>query len=87
LDKSTTAISSVASIVAILITSLCVVSMVNIGLALWICKLMDSSYSGFFIVALFYAILSVILYVFRDQIIKTPISNSIITYVRKEKQI
>jgi membrane protein YdbS with pleckstrin-like domain len=87
LDKSTSAISSLASIVIILITSLFLISMINIGAALWISKQMDNSYSGFFIVALFYAVLSVVLYVFREQIVKTPISNRIITHIRKEKQI
>lgn len=87
LDKSTNAISSVASIVIILITTLFIIMMVNIGTAFWICKLMDNSYSGFFIVALFYAVLSVVLYVFREQIIKAPVSNRIITHIRKEKLI
>lgn len=87
LDKSTSAISSLASIVIILISSLFIISMINIGAALWICQLMGNSYSGFFIVALFYAILSVVLYIFREEIVKTPISKRIITYVRKEKQI
>ncbi|MES2567461.1 MAG: phage holin family protein [Bacteroidota bacterium] len=87
LDKSTSAISSLASIVIILISSLFIISMINIGVALWISALMDNSYSGFFIVALFYAVLSVVLYVFREDIVKTPISNRIITHIRKEKQI
>ncbi len=87
LDKSTTALSSLASIVIILISSLFIISMVNIGVALWISMQMDNTYSGFFIVALFYAVLSIVLYFFREQIVKTPISNRIITHIRKEKQI
>lgn len=87
LDKSTSVISSVASIGLILIATLCIITMVNIGAAIWISKLMNNSYSGFFIVALFYAVLSIVLYVFRDELIKTPISNRIITHIRKEKQI
>lgn len=87
LDKSTSALSSLASIVIISLATLFIIMMVNMGVALWISKLMDNSYSGFFIVALFYAVLSVVLYVFRDQIIKSPISNRIITHIRKEKHI
>ncbi|MCD6018309.1 MAG: hypothetical protein K0S53_1430 [Bacteroidetes bacterium] len=87
LDKSTSAITSFASIFVILISTLFIIMMISVGAAIWISKLMDNSYSGFFIVALFYAVLSVVLYVFRDEIIKTPISNRIITHIRKEKQI
>lgn len=87
LDRSTNALSSVASICIILIATMCIIMMVNIGAALWISKLMNSSYSGFFIVALFYAVLSVVLYIFREQIIKTPINNRIITHIREEKLI
>ncbi|MGZ5222228.1 MAG: phage holin family protein [Chitinophagaceae bacterium] len=86
-DKSTNALSSVASVCIILVSTMCIISMVNIGIALWISMLMDNSYSGFFIVALFYAVLSVVLYVFREQIIKAPVSNRIITHIRKEIHI
>lgn len=87
LDKSANAVSSAVSVFVILISTLCVITMVNIGAALWIGKLIGSYYSGFFIVAIFYAVVSLVLYIFKDSIIKTPISNLFITHIRKEKHI
>jgi membrane protein YdbS with pleckstrin-like domain len=87
IDKSANAVSSGASIVIILIASLFLIMMVNIGAAIWIGELMSNPFSGFFIVALFYAVLSIVLYIFRNPLIKTPINNLFITHVRKEKHI
>ncbi|MBC7696027.1 MAG: hypothetical protein H7141_11345 [Burkholderiales bacterium] len=87
IDKSASAISSTSSIVIILISTLFIIMMVSVGGAIWISKLMNNSYSGFFIVALFYAFLSIIVYVFRESIIKIPVSNMFITHIRKDKNI
>jgi hypothetical protein len=57
----------------------------NIGVALWIGEGMGKSYYGFFAVAIFYAIVAVLLYVFRHEWIKTPVSNSIISQLMKQK--
>jgi hypothetical protein len=58
---------------------------VNIGLALWVGKLLGDSFYGFFIVGGFYALLAIPLHIFREQWIKYPISNSIIKELLKQK--
>jgi len=60
-------------------------SMVNIGAALWIGKLLEEPYYGFFIVALFYLLVGLAVYLFRNDLLKTPISNSIIKSFMKEE--
>lgn len=50
----------------------------NIGAALWIGESLGKLYLGFFIVAAFYAMIVIVLYVSRDKLIKTPLRNSII---------
>jgi hypothetical protein len=52
--------------------------MINIGLALWIGEKMGRLYYGFFTVSVFYILLAVILYIFRKQLIRRPISNFVI---------
>ncbi len=52
--------------------------MINIGLALWVGEKMGRLYYGFFMVSLFYVLLAVILYIFRKQLIRTPIINFVI---------
>jgi len=87
IDKSAHVFSSIVSALIITIVVLCVGTMVNIGVALWIGELIGSSFCGFFIVAAFYIILAIVLVVFKKAILKTPMSNSIITYIRKELNI
>ena len=83
IDKSANIGSSIGFRFTIFITILCVFLIINIGLALWIGEVMGKSYYGFFVIGGLYALLSILIYVFRDQWIKTPISNAIITQALK----
>ncbi|GHN03082.1 hypothetical protein WSM22_45710 [Cytophagales bacterium WSM2-2] len=60
---------------------------INIGVALWIGESLGKSYYGFFVVAAFYAIVATVLYFFRHQWIKTPVSNSLIAIMMKQKGV
>ena len=51
----------------------------NIGMALWLGDLLGEVYYGFFIVAVFYLVVGVILYFFLRKWIKGPVSKLIIT--------
>lgn len=51
----------------------------NIALALWLGKLLGEIYLGFFVVAGFYVLLIIILILFKKQLIKTPLTNTIIS--------
>lgn len=54
------------------------VMIINIGIAFWISDQLGKDWYGFFIVGIFYALLAIILFVFRHQWIKYPIQNAMI---------
>lgn len=56
----------------------------NIGISLWIGKELGEYYYGFFIVALFYLIVAIVMHKTQHKLIKTPIGNMIITSILKE---
>ena len=85
IDKSADIVSTAAAKIAIIIVASVIIIMMNIGLALWIGELMEKSYYGFFIVAVFYLAIDLVLHFFKDQLIKTPVNDSIIIQMLKEK--
>jgi hypothetical protein len=72
-------ISSAVASLTIIIIALFFITVLNIGVALWIGVSMGKLYYGFFIVAGFYAVLGILIYLCRHWFIKTPVSNSIIS--------
>ena len=52
--------------------------MLNIGLGFWVGDLLGSTYLGFFSIAGFYLIVGIIVYASRNNILKSPIADSII---------
>ncbi|WP_296622184.1 hypothetical protein [Marivirga sp.] len=85
IDKSADTASSFVSFLAIIITVALSLLILNIGLAMWIGKLLGETFYGFFVIGGFYAFLALPLHIFRDQLIKYPISNSLIKYLLKQK--
>jgi hypothetical protein len=83
IKKTAEVTSSAASGLVISVLIALFFLIVNIGIALWLGEVFGKSYYGFFIVSGFYAILGVLVYIFRDQWIKTPISNSIAEHALK----
>ena len=81
LDKSADVFSTLISWAIVIVLSVLFFLILNIGLALWIGELLGKSYYGFFAIAGFYAFLALIFGVFREQFIKSPVNNSIITQV------
>jgi len=81
LDKSADVASTLISWVIVIVFAVLFFLILNIGLALWIGEIMGKSYYGFFAVAGFYALLAIIFGIFREQFVKNPINNSIITQV------
>lgn len=84
-DKSSDLISSLISRLAIAIVFVMFMLLFNFGLSLWIGEILGNSYYGFFIVAIFYLIVSILIYSFKDQWIKIPVSNYIIAKILKKK--
>lgn len=85
IDKSADVVSSLVSRLAVLMTLALSIIIINIGIALWIGKVLGESYYGFLIIGLFYALITLLLHSFRNQWVKNPISNSIIKQMLKEK--
>ncbi|MDL2141967.1 MULTISPECIES: hypothetical protein [Flavobacterium] len=56
----------------------------NIGISLWIGKKLGENYYGFFILALFYLIVAIVLHKSHHKLIKTPIGNMIVSSILKE---
>jgi len=81
LDKSADVVSNLVSWLIVVIFAVLFFLILNIGIALWLGELLGKSYYGFFVVSGFYALLALIFGLFRKQIVKNPVNNSIIEQV------
>ena len=72
----------VSGLAMILLASF-VVILISIGVALWIGFLLGSGYLGFFIVGGFYALVALIVFARRRQLLKDPFSNMLIRKILK----
>ncbi|MEZ7498567.1 hypothetical protein QO200_07420 [Flavobacterium sp. Arc3] len=85
IDTSADVLSSMISRLTIAIVFAMFLLLLNLGLSFWIGELLGNFYFGFFIMAALYLILSIVLYYYKDQWIKMPVSNFIITKMLKHK--
>jgi hypothetical protein len=81
IDKSASVISSLAVKSVLLIVVAMFILSISIGLALWTGEMLGRSYYGFFAMAGFYALTTIVLYLFRDQWIKKPVNDSMINKI------
>jgi len=81
LDKSADVASNLVSWLIVIIFVVLFFLILNIGVALWLGELLGKSYYGFFVVSGFYALLALIFVIFRKQLIKDPLNNSIVEQV------
>lgn len=79
INKSADVLSSVTSLIAIGIVVALFTLFLNIGLGLYIGKLLGEYYLGFFIVSGFYFLLATIIYLLKEKYIKEKITDLIIT--------
>ncbi|WP_372753124.1 hypothetical protein [Mariniflexile sp.] len=84
-DKLADVLSTLTAIIFIAIVVAMFTLFVNIGLGLLIGKLLNAYYLGFFIVSAFYLVLALLLYTYRDQLVKSPVANLIIKKLLKSK--
>lgn len=84
-DKTADVLSSLTAIVLIVMVFAMFTLFVNVSLSLFIGKLLNDYYLGFLIVSAFYLVLALVLYWFKDALIKTPIANLIIVKLLKSK--
>ena len=85
IDKSADVFSSLAVRFAIFMVVALFTLVINIGIAMWLGELLGKPYYGFFVAAIFYAFVMILLYVFRHAWIKTPVSNSIIAQLMNQR--
>jgi len=83
IDKSANIFSSLAAQLTIIIIATLFILIVSIGVAFWIGDLLGKTYYGFFVVAGVYALVGLLLYIFRRQWIKEPVNNSIISHLQQ----
>ena len=78
IDKSSDVASNLVSWIVVIVFAVLFFTIANIGVALWLGELMGRNYLGFFSVAGFYAFLTLIFLIFRKQLVKRPVNNSIV---------
>jgi hypothetical protein len=78
LKKVSEAASSMAANLVVIVVSVLFIVILSIGVSLWIGDELGKSYLGFFVVAGFYLLMAIIFLIGRNQLVKTPVSNSII---------
>lgn len=86
IDKTADVLSSLTSRVFIAMAVAMFTLFINVGISLFIGKLLNEYYLGFFIVSAFYFIIAAVLYFFKDKLIETPIANMIIDKLLKSKR-
>lgn len=79
IDKTSDVISSLSVIISISIIVAMFTLFINIGISLYIGKLLNDYALGFFIISGFYFVLGIIVFIFRKTFIKIPIDNLIVS--------
>ncbi|MBN2635288.1 MAG: phage holin family protein [Prolixibacteraceae bacterium] len=77
-DKVADGASSMVAWAAVVIALVLFFITLNFGIALLVGELVGKPYLGFLIVAAFYGLAGLILYLFKDKWIKKPLNNSMI---------
>jgi len=83
IDKSADVLSTVVVTVSMLFISVLLILFLSLAAALFLGKMLGAYHYGFFIMAGFYAIVLLVIYVKRDKWIKTPIANELISKMLK----
>jgi hypothetical protein len=78
IDKSADVFSSLASYIVIVLVVAMFTLFVNIGISLYVGKLLNDLFFGFLIVSGFYLLLAIILLIFRKKLLKNPVCNLIL---------
>ena len=77
-EKSADVLSTLTSSIVVFIIFAMFTLFVNIGVSLFIGKLINENYLGFLMVSTFYLVVGVLVYYNRHKLMKTPLSNMII---------
>ena len=77
-DKSSGVVSSVVSSIVIAILIVFGLSILNIGLSIWIGTLIGEVWLGFMVVGGVYVLLAILFMAFKDKFVKRPVTNLLI---------
>lgn len=55
----------------------------NMAIGFWLGDMLGKNYYGFFVLALFYLVVGIVIYASRDKWLKTPVANSIIKSINE----
>lgn len=78
IDKTSETLSSLAAGLVLIVVGFSIFTLVNIGAAILIGGTLGELSYGFFIVAGFYFIVGIVLFLLKDRWLKMPIKNSIV---------
>ncbi len=78
IDKSSSVFSLVIAMLVVILIGFIFLMLLNIGIALLLGELMGKTYYGFLIVAVFYVVIGLVIFSFKDKWLKMPIANSMI---------
>ena len=82
--KSADIFSNLAVKMALSIVVVMFLLLVNVGLSLWVGQELGEVYYGFFVISFGYLFITFLIYIFRDNWIKSPVSNFIINKMKNE---
>jgi hypothetical protein len=85
--KSADIFSNLAVKMALTLVVVLFLLLVNVGFALWVGQELGEVYYGFFVIAFVYLLLALLLYIFREDWVKTPVSNFIINKMKNENPL
>jgi hypothetical protein len=83
IDKTSDVVSSLMTHSVVIVILFSFLLFLNLGLALWIGKILGEIYYGFFVVAGFYGIVAILVFSFMRKWIKRTVGNSFIKQVLK----
>jgi hypothetical protein len=84
LDKTSDVASNLVSWLVVIIFAVLFFLILNIGVAIWLGEMLGKPYYGYFTVAGFYLVLTVVFGIFRKPLVKEPLNNSIVKQVLED---
>ena len=81
--KTSELISSLVSRIVIACIGCMVLVLISIGFAIWLGTVLNKMYLGFFAVGIFYMLIILVLFLGRNQLMKTPIKDLMIKNLLK----
>ncbi len=85
-DRSAKVMTSLSTQIVIGFAVVLFIVFLNIGFALWIGSLTGKTFQGFFIMSGVIILQALLLYLFREPLIRTPVSNLVINNLLNQKE-